>query len=217
MPAKPKDPLPAEDRRKRRHAQSREEILEAARRVLMRDGIAGTTLTAVAKEAGLTKAALYYYFESKDAMLFELMLRVLEREVTALETAVSATDNGAEALRAIIETTVARFARQPDDFRLLYFQPQVEHSSYRAPPEAMARLRPLNDRAYGGATKKVEVQRRGRGGVDPRRLTFLAHISALGLATYKGLVDSTGGSLAYSDEVLLDDFAKIFGAAVKGT
>ncbi|MBK8593700.1 MAG: helix-turn-helix transcriptional regulator, partial [Sandaracinaceae bacterium] len=49
---------------------SREEIIDAVRRVLFRDGLAATTLLAVAREVGLTKAALYYYYPSKDAMLF---------------------------------------------------------------------------------------------------------------------------------------------------
>ncbi|MCC6897803.1 MAG: helix-turn-helix transcriptional regulator [Polyangiaceae bacterium] len=41
--------------------------LDAARRVLLRNGLPATTLEAVAKEVGLTKAALNYYYPSKDA------------------------------------------------------------------------------------------------------------------------------------------------------
>ncbi|MBK6696775.1 MAG: helix-turn-helix transcriptional regulator [Myxococcales bacterium] len=67
-------------RRERRRERSREEIVEAARRVLLRDGIAATTLDAVAKEVGLTKAALYYYYPSKDALLFEIIFGVLEAQ-----------------------------------------------------------------------------------------------------------------------------------------
>src|SRR5262245_24854897 len=65
--------LPRVARRERRRAQSREEIIEAVARVILRDGIGKLTLEAVAADIGLTKAALYYYYPSKDALLFEMI------------------------------------------------------------------------------------------------------------------------------------------------
>ena len=81
MPAPKRSPKPPSEpvlvartaRRERRRNRSREEILTAARTVLLREGIAGITLDAVAKEVGVSKTALYYYFPSKDALLFELV------------------------------------------------------------------------------------------------------------------------------------------------
>ena len=63
-------------RRERRRDRSREEILDAARQVLLRNGVGAMTLDAVAKEVGVSKTALYYYYPSKDALLFELMFGV---------------------------------------------------------------------------------------------------------------------------------------------
>jgi hypothetical protein len=59
-------------RRERRRSQSREEILEATRRVILRDGM-NVTLDAVAEEVGLTKAALYYHFPTKEDILESLL------------------------------------------------------------------------------------------------------------------------------------------------
>jgi len=53
------------------HAQRREIFAAAALRVIMRDGIAGLTVRAVAKEAGFTTGALTHYFHSKDQLLIE--------------------------------------------------------------------------------------------------------------------------------------------------
>jgi AcrR family transcriptional regulator len=209
--------VPREERLARRRAQSREEILEAARRVLAREGLAGTTLTAIAAEAGLTKAALYYYFPSRDAVLFECAFQIFEREVMSVRDAVETTKTGAQALRAIIEATFDGFTARPDDFRLAYLQPQVsEVGAFHASPEQTARIRPLNDIIYGGAERKVAAERRSTNSVEARKLAFLAHVSTLGLLTYKGLVESTGSSLRYSNAELLDDLARIFAAAVKG-
>src|SRR4051812_45729601 len=97
---KPKgSPPPAEvsprvARRERRRERSREEIVEAARRVMLRDGIAKATLDAIAKEVGLTKAALYYYYPSKDALFFEVMFDTVEREARALNDGVAQAKNG---------------------------------------------------------------------------------------------------------------------------
>ena len=51
------------------HDERREIFAGAALRVIMRDGIAGLTVRAVAKEAGFTTGALTHYFHSKDQLL----------------------------------------------------------------------------------------------------------------------------------------------------
>jgi len=53
-------------------AQSRSQILEAARRVATRDGARDLSLRAVAAEAGFAPAALYGYFRGKDDLLLAL-------------------------------------------------------------------------------------------------------------------------------------------------
>ena len=50
-------------------------ILNAAAVLLDARGINGTSLNAIARAVGLSKANLYRYFESREAMLLELMLR----------------------------------------------------------------------------------------------------------------------------------------------
>ena len=67
-------------RRERRRERSRGEILDAARKVLFRNGVAATTLESVAEEAGMSKTGLYYYFPSKDALLFELAFASFEAQ-----------------------------------------------------------------------------------------------------------------------------------------
>src|SRR5947208_15641827 len=48
-------------------------ILAAARRVFEADGLDGASLRAIAAEAGYTPAALYFHFESKEAIYAELL------------------------------------------------------------------------------------------------------------------------------------------------
>ena len=58
------------------------EILEAARRVLARYGMQGTTVDRVAEEAKVAKGTIYLYFQSKDELVHAAVLEGL-REMVA--------------------------------------------------------------------------------------------------------------------------------------
>lgn len=55
------------------------QILDAAARCFAREGFANTTVQEIAKEAGLTKSMIHYYFESKQVLILELQAFVHER------------------------------------------------------------------------------------------------------------------------------------------
>ena len=206
-------------RRERRRERSREEIVDAARRVLLREGLAATTLAAVAREIGLTKAALYYYYPSKDALLFEIVYGAVSKQARAVHDAVERAKDGGDALRAIIRESVQFFAGNIDDFRLTFLQGQVAGpGAVRVDAEQFARLRPLNDLAFSGAAKLLGDEWKKKGGrarVEPRMMAFLASLAAIGLLTMKGMVESVGDPLLYSDEQLIEGFARVFEAAAR--
>ena len=204
-------------RRARRHESSREDILAAARRVLVRSGVAATTLEAVAAEAGMSKAGLYYYFASKDALLFELVFSTLDVQAHAVHDAVQKTDSGADALRAVIGQTVNYYASHLDDFRLAYLFGQVAGpGAVHLDAEQFARVRPLNELCFADAARKIAEGRKrqsGRARVEPRLMAFLAHLAAIGILTMKGMVENLDDPLLYSDAQLVEGFARIFEAA----
>lgn len=213
-PATPPDQAEARRaRQQRRRDRSREDILAAARAVLLRDGIAAVTLEAVAREAGMSKTGLYYYFASKELLIFDLMFGVWQTQGERIRDAVEVVDTGPAALAAIIRNTVEGFAPRMDDFRLAFLFGQVSSSSgLQVSPEQFERIRPLNNMILGGAAQKLAAESR-RNAVEPRLLAFLAHVSALGLLTMKGLVESQGDPLLYSDEQLIEGLSQIFAAA----
>jgi AcrR family transcriptional regulator len=204
-------------RRDRRRDRSREEILAAARAVLLRNGVAAMTLDAVAREVGVSKTALYYYFPSKDALLFELMYSALETHARAVHDAVEETKDGVGALSALIRQSVKTFGLRLEDFRLAFLQSQLATpGSVRFDAEQFARIRPLNDLLLAGAAKKLTqgVSKRGNHAkVEPRLLAFLAYLAALGLLTMKGLVESMNDPLKYSDDQMIEALARVFAAA----
>ncbi len=67
--------LPAEVRRAA--------LVEAALRVMARDGLAAGTTRAIVAEAGMSLASFHYAFASRDELLRELVHRVVGHELAA--------------------------------------------------------------------------------------------------------------------------------------
>jgi AcrR family transcriptional regulator len=55
----------------------REQLIEAAVRVAARDGVAATTTRAVAAEAGASLASVHYCFDSKQELLQEVLISII--------------------------------------------------------------------------------------------------------------------------------------------
>lgn len=95
-----------------------EAILEAAARILEREGLAGYTTNAVAQRAGVSIGSLYQYFPGKDAITRALIVRetsALLNAVATIETAAS----GRDGLRCMIDVAVAYQLRRPTLARML--------------------------------------------------------------------------------------------------
>ena len=57
----------------KKNPQARKKILKTAGRLFAQRGYFGTSMNEIAKEVGVGKSALYYHFESKEALCRELM------------------------------------------------------------------------------------------------------------------------------------------------
>ncbi len=53
--------------------------LDAAQRLFLTHGYANVSMQAIAAEAGMTKGAPYYHFESKEELFYQVSLRILDR------------------------------------------------------------------------------------------------------------------------------------------
>lgn len=72
-----------------REAQRRADILAAAARAFVRDGLRGTSIASICKEAGISPGHLYYYFRSKEdliAAMAEADLAAIRRYAEGLHT-----------------------------------------------------------------------------------------------------------------------------------
>ncbi len=97
----------------------REAILAKAAHLFAHGGYAGTSMNQVAEATGLSKAALYHYFDDKYALLVE----ITEGHVSKLETLVAevyAQDlPPRDRMRALIARIIAEYADAQDAHRVL--------------------------------------------------------------------------------------------------
>lgn len=78
----------------------REELLAHASRLILERGLADTRMVDIAEAAGVAKGLVYWYFESKDALLLALVLDVRERLRVAQTTAAAGVDDPLDRLYA---------------------------------------------------------------------------------------------------------------------
>ncbi len=96
-------------------------ILDAARAVFERDGLDGASLRAIAAQAGYTPAALYFHFDSKEALYAE----VLGQSIAALKAHVDAQVGAAATPQARLAAAALGFfdfyAQNPRDLDLGFY------------------------------------------------------------------------------------------------
>ncbi|BCN46115.1 TetR/AcrR family transcriptional regulator [Prescottella equi] len=175
----------------------REEIVGAAARLFAAAGYAQTSVSAIAREAGLGQSSLYYWFANKEAILQALIDKNRESLETAREL-VDATDSPAHRLYRIVYVDVVQMCSSPLDFyeleRVARAQPEAFDeffSDYRELERLIARV--IRQGVAAGEFRDVDatatttaalalsegLQYRFRQGEqDVRRMRELAHLSA---------------------------------------
>lgn len=103
------------------HGALREALLQAAERILERDGIQGLTLRAAARDAGVSHAAPKNHFGDMTGLLSDLAAVGFERFVAMLRENAHDGDSPASRMQAIGAGYV-RFARTHPDLFLLMFR-----------------------------------------------------------------------------------------------
>jgi TetR/AcrR family transcriptional repressor of nem operon len=93
---------------------TRDRLLQAASREVYRSGFQSASLDAILAATGVTKGALYYHFDSKEALGYAVVEEVIDPDVRA--TWVRPLQNGKDPIDALIGI-VQGISIQPEDVR----------------------------------------------------------------------------------------------------
>jgi AcrR family transcriptional regulator len=116
--------MPKEQKAGRQRAVSnlkRELILDAARKVFEADGLDGASVRAIAAAAGYTPAALYFHFESKEAIYAEVLRTSLDNLGRAVSGSILRTRTPAGRLRGAAMAFFRYYADNPRDLDLGFY------------------------------------------------------------------------------------------------
>jgi len=102
----------------------RAQIFAAGARLFAEQGYERTSLQQVADVLGVTKPALYYYYASKEALLYEITTFVMDRVLSDIVQVVESDQTPPAKLRDLVGRYLRFFARHP--FELTIMSTQVD-------------------------------------------------------------------------------------------
>lgn len=91
-----------------RLAKNRKRIVLAARRLVAKGGFREASVTAVARNAGLSTGALYRYFPSKADLLVEVLTDAVAHEVVILNEIATRNESATQRLRSAVRSFASR-------------------------------------------------------------------------------------------------------------
>lgn len=107
-----------------RSSNQKSEIVQAAVRLFKKEGYTSTTMSAIAREAGLGQSSLYYWYKSKDDILKELLATNRE-PLAAADTAATQGAGVQSQLYELLYQDTKALCELPFDYRLL------EHAAHK--------------------------------------------------------------------------------------
>ena len=103
----------------RRGTETRERMLQVAETHFARSGYEGAHLERIATEVGVRKTALYYYFESKEALYAAVLERMLLEFERVIRPALDCNKPSAAKLEALLDAINDLLASQPNYSQIL--------------------------------------------------------------------------------------------------
>jgi len=120
-------------------ARLRQRLLKQGRKLFAQYGLKKTSLDDLTRPLGIAKSTFYLFFESKEALYFELLL-AMRREVEdrIRSASFASTDDPREGLRRFMRAVVDELETNPLTRRLITQPEELELLTRHAPPELVA-------------------------------------------------------------------------------
>ncbi len=143
-------------RRERLHDTTREEIKDAARAQMTKEGTAAVSLRAIARAIGMTAPALYRYYSSRDELITALILDAFNALADAMLNAYdhAPANNPLDQMKAVMIEYRAWAVAHRVDFQLIYGNPIPD---YHQTPEVSALTALASARSFEPLVRATET------------------------------------------------------------
>ena len=106
-------------------------ILRHAARVFAEKGFEGASIRDISRSSGVSLAGLYYYFESKQKLLYLIQLNAFTSILSRLEKRLVAVADPQERLRLLVSNHIDYFLRHPVQMKVLSHEEAALVGPYR--------------------------------------------------------------------------------------
>ncbi len=164
--------------RHEKKAQTRNGLLETARRVFIEQGYHNTTLDQVAEAAGFSKGAVYSNFKSKGDLFLALLDELMEERLRELSVQLEAAQRAPDFLGELARQAVGRRMKQAPQWTLLL----MEFWTHAAREQQVRRQFAARHRQFMQKVARQVDQVAAQRGISPRRrpIDVMRAISAIG-------------------------------------
>ena len=170
------------ERKQRQKAQLREQILEAAREIVVREGFRALSMRKLADAVEYAPATLYLHFQNRDEIARELCLKGFQELWTFLEPAASLADP-LERLRVVAERYVQFGLSHKETYQFIFMEdPEITGAVLRGGPEDKG------EQSFELLARTIaELHAQGRlvPGAEPQRLTEVFWAGLHGVVSLK--------------------------------
>ena len=152
-------------------------IVDAMRESVAKRGAAGSTFEQVAREAGVSRGLLHYYFGTKERLLVEVVRRDAEIRVARLDEALAGAQTVDDVLEALVSSLTDLIENEPAFFLLLY----ELFSAGRRNPDIQHEVGQLFERTRSHVAEVLEAKQ-GEGVISLRydAQAIVSYLFALG-------------------------------------
>jgi len=131
-------------------------IIDAMRESVAKRGAAGSTFEHVAREAGVSRGLLHYYFGTKERLLIEVVRRDSEIRVARLDKPLAEAESVDDVLEVLVASLTDLIDNEPSFFLLLY----ELFSAGRRNPEIQHEVGQLFERTRSHVAEVLEAKQR---------------------------------------------------------
>lgn len=97
----------------------RAKICEVAETLFAERGFDGTPIREIAEQTGATKALIYHYYQSKEALYLSLLEKEVSGVVTKLEELVASDGEPEDKIRNVVQVFLDQYQANPQRFQLV--------------------------------------------------------------------------------------------------
>ena len=114
-------------------------ILRHAAQIFADDGFEGASIRDISRATGVSLSGLYYYFESKQKLLYLIQHEVFASVLQRLQDRLAAVNAPEERLRIFIQNHIEYFLSHPAEMKVLAHEENVLEEPYRKDVAAVRR------------------------------------------------------------------------------